>query len=221
MTVKKVHVKQVDANVAQIRANKEMQASTSRHLGTNSMMSSRTGGNATDYGGDGGVGAGAMPARVIAALDILDKAVLGALAGNEDVQGALDSRKPAIVAFADLVLSNPDLSEELVGRVLREVAAKSDAVADASLSSPREFWKVASVFQLLVSKLPVEAPAFQTITEVFCALGDALVSRVRPMPLGSVCLVSWRLADVWCALSRMQLLRRRCLPTSPWAPCVP
>lgn len=100
-----------------------------------------------------------------------------ALAGQEDILGQLDSRKPVSVAFVDCIMSNPDLPEDVVGSALREAESQSEAVADACLSSPREFWKVVSVYQPLISKLPFEAPAFQAATEVFCSLGDALVAK--------------------------------------------
>lgn len=170
VTVKKVQVKQVDANVAQLRATKEMHASGSR-LASNSLMSSHTAG---DVGG--GSVASAAPRAVASAMGMLNKAVAAGLRGS-DVLDSLDGSKPLALAFMDAVLATPDMPDDLVAAAMREAGRVTDALSESCLANPREFWKVVSVYQPLISKVPVDAPAFRLATENLSSLGDAMVTK--------------------------------------------
>ena len=120
-------------------------------------------------------GGGGRPS--VPALGLLNKRVAAALAGTELLE-SLDTRKPLVVAFVDAVLSTPDLADDIVANALREAGAVADALADACLANPREFWKVVSVYQPLIAKVPVEAPAFRLAAENFSSLGDVMVTKV-------------------------------------------
>ena len=143
--------------------------------------------------------AAAAPRSNVAALDVLSKGMAGALRGSDFMAG-LDARKPVAVAFVDAVISSPDAPEDLVVAALRGAGSSDDALSDTCLANPREFWKVVSVYQPLISKLPFEAPAFQLAVENFSALGDAMVTKVCLCVCVCVCVLSVGRARCSCTL---------------------
>lgn len=178
VTVKRVNVKTVDAaNVAQLRATKEIAAQSAR-AGMSVTSGSRS---VLAMGGDGdpaAMAAAMAAASVPTAVDVLNEVVLEELDGR-DVVRTFDPRKPACVAFVDAVRGMDDFPEELTAAVIDAAAARSSDLADACAVRPKDFWSIVSVYTPLMIVLPEASPAFAAVADAYAALGRAMVTKDR------------------------------------------
>lgn len=175
VTVKQVQVKSVDANVAQLRATKEIAANSARHG-----MSMTSGSRSMMPGADGmdpaAMAAAMAAASVAPAIEVLNQIVLDQLAGR-DIVRTFDPRQPAALAFVDAVRSMDDFPDELTASVIGATSERTGDLADACAQRPKDFWSVVSVYQPLLLVLPESSPAFVATVDAFCALGDAMTSK--------------------------------------------
>mmetsp|Transcript_19275 Transcript_19275/g.68100 ORF Transcript_19275/g.68100 Transcript_19275/m.68100 type:complete len:815 (-) Transcript_19275:115-2559(-) len=176
VTVKRVNVKTVDAaNVAQLRATKEIAAHSAR-AGMSVTSGSRS---VLAMGGDGdpaAMAAAMAAAAVPSAVDVLNEVVMRELAGR-DVVHTFDPRKPACLSFVDAVRGMDDFPDDLTAQVVDGFGARAGDLADACAVRPKDFWSVVAVFTPLAVVLPEASPGFAAVTDAYCALGRAMVAK--------------------------------------------
>jgi len=159
--VKEVKVNKIsDKNVAQLRAAKEAQNSSSRQA--SSSMQSR--------GGMGMSGA--------SITTVMDECIMAVL-GDYPIVGTFDSQKALVVSFVENLTArtSDQLTDDLAAAVFQECSARAGELADAGGYSPKEFWKLNNIFYSVLSDVEESTETFASATQALVDLGEFMISN--------------------------------------------
>jgi len=205
VTVKEISVKQVDRNIAQLRATKEMggqqgsPGQMSMPADFNSvpaMGGSPTSlppipaqrpapgagmGMAMDGGGGGGYSPQQQQGVASDGMSLLDACVARRLDAAA-VGGGVEPAEGFCRALAAGEVAEP------VGlQILSEFSTEAPGVAQACVGNPKQFWKVAALMADLMASLPAGSATFEAATRAFTALGDAVLVSDASTAMGLFC----------------------------------
>jgi hypothetical protein len=173
---KKVEVKQIDDNVAQLRVmhsrmgnsqNLGASLTSGSQLGHNSSM----GGNASVQGGGRGV--------VKPSIELLNTCVLSKLEGM-DVLKRFDPRKDAMVCFVEDLATFPNDTATLIFDDAKKKV--SPLIAENCLASPKEFWNFFNLCWTAILKLQPVSSAFKAVVDLIETVGRAMVEKDQHVP---------------------------------------
>tara|TARA_B110000091_G_C13772526_1_gene457356 strand:- start:28 stop:1710 length:1683 start_codon:yes stop_codon:yes gene_type:complete len=182
ITVKQVQVKNIERNVANIRASKEMHARDVTGAVGSYMDGSHMGPGSIDeeksYNGEGGHGNGAsLPG--IAARTILNEVVQDVVEGSE-VQTTIlgNGVDEAADTYANML---PEISDELHLRVLSEIRRRRKELAPRCLANPRDFWRVCQLLCNCMEHFHVGTETYASCSDCFRGWAMALQMHAKAL----------------------------------------
>lgn len=171
---KKVEVKQIDANIAQLRQTK-----MASKIPT-SALSPAASERSTALASSGPVGASGAMGRVSKpTMDVLNRCVLSKLEGTEHLK-RFDPRKDAILAFMDSLKTFP---EQVAAQVIADINQKAtDLCAENALASPKEFWLFFGLFHNGLTNTPAASKTFSAIVNFLINVGHKMLQKESMVP---------------------------------------
>lgn len=168
---KGVEVKQVEDNVAQIRA---------AHSSRGGMGASVTSISQLPVASMGATGAQPAGRGVVKpSVELLNSCVLNKLDGL-DVLKRFDPRKDAMVCFVeDLATFPDDIGALIFNDALKKV---SHLIAENCLASPKEFWNFFGLCWTAITKLRATSTAFKAVVELIEKVGRLMVEKDQHVP---------------------------------------
>jgi hypothetical protein len=162
---KGVQVKQIDDNVAQLRATHSNRQAA---------------GPGASESAPGEVSASGTGGRVVKpSIDLLNSVVLSKLEGDELLK-RFDPRKDAMISFVDNLTTIPD---DVAATVFNHSSsAVGNLIAENCLASPKEFWQFFSICWNAISKTKPETAAFQAVMGLLQGVGSQMVIKDQYVP---------------------------------------
>lgn len=186
VTVKEIQVKQLDRNVTHLRASKQQQmggwggddTSVSHSMGRDSpgrpSSPADIGGSYLSPSGSGGV-----PLLAENAGSLLNNCISRVLSQRNIDSPWYSSQKDPI---ENLIAAFPNIKpntqlDSLVTKTLNEIRASAVGIADASVTTPKQFWNVADIFCAAFISSPYNSTTFTAAAEGFSSIGRRIVQR--------------------------------------------
>lgn len=175
VTLKEISVKQVERNIAQLRATKEMgQVPGSGNVVALDMRTPAVPGSLPPIPSKGSPAH--PPANVspyAAGGDSAERTlatIVTRRVGTDSIGSALD---PAL-AFARAVV-NEDITETVAVQVLNDIAGEAPGLAMACLGHPKQFWKTAAVLAMFITDMAPDTAVYDAGVATFEALADQIL----------------------------------------------
>ncbi|CAM9753250.1 unnamed protein product [Ascophyllum nodosum] len=195
VAVREIQVKQVDRNIAYLRANQDM-TSAAGHGGGPAPVGGRgergglsqTSSSANEVYPTPGpplpVGAGTGGGALESAEAIMKACILQRIS-EADLGGDQNADTAYSFAWALLSLTEGEgfsnvgagLSKSTAVTILSDMRAHAHQIAEASLFSPKQFWQVSALFCALLLGLPSESEPFRAAAGAFRAVGVQSYSK--------------------------------------------
>jgi hypothetical protein len=169
ITVKDVNVKKIkNKDLAALRAEK----AGASNPGASSMQRGGMQPSMTAMNQNSGMAMTGMDYTPV--TDILDACVVNCI---QPLPQSFE--KTPISSFVDNITSRIEqqIPDEVAGAVFQETSMKADDLANSSLSAPKEFWKVASVYCTVLSDAEEASGVFASATQAFVELGRSMVAK--------------------------------------------
>mmetsp|Transcript_63777 Transcript_63777/g.114781 ORF Transcript_63777/g.114781 Transcript_63777/m.114781 type:complete len:872 (+) Transcript_63777:86-2701(+) len=176
LNIAEVKARSLTKNVAQLRAQHHQQVVQKSRATTSLSGRKSSGGGGTDGGPStpslGFVGA-AKPAA-----DVMRPIVAALLQENDQVMKSLDPRKDVVVSFMELCRTH--VPEAMCVRVFDGLSAQAGQLADTTVKSPAEFWRVWTLYFPALVEFSESSPVFESVVYLFKRLGS-LMSEADPV----------------------------------------
>lgn len=172
---KKVHVKQLDESVAQLRAAHSQGLSGQTHESSHKSSQSAQS-NTTRLPSPAGQ---QLFVNVKPSIDLLNALIMSNL--STTTVAAFDSRKDAVVAFVDRLDTLSDDDSSSIFSLINSNLSKS--LAENCLASPKEFWTFFNLCWTAATKVKASSNAFTQIVNLLENVGKQMVSKDPYVPL--------------------------------------
>ncbi|CAM9879604.1 unnamed protein product [Scytosiphon promiscuus] len=189
VSVREIQVKQVDRNIAHLRANQEIASGAGSGGGPASVggggggqrgVMSRATSNASEarpaMGAPSALGGGGVALE--GAVAVMNACVLrrisGAELGGDPGADPSDSFAAALLSQAageGSSTGGTGFSESAALTVLSELGAQAHQIAEAALFSPKQYWRASALLSSLLLGLPGDSAAFTAAATAFSAVG--------------------------------------------------
>ncbi|CAN0294858.1 unnamed protein product [Ectocarpus sp. 6 AP-2014] len=190
VSVREIQVKQVDRNIAHLRANQDMASGAGSGGGPASVggggggaprgVMSRASSNASEprppLGAPSSVGRGGVALE--GAVAVMNACVLRRISeaelGGDPNTDPSDSFAAALLSLAAGDGANTGgkgFSESAALTVLSELGAQAHQIADAALFSPKQYWRASALLCSLLLGLPGDSAAFTAAAAALRAIG--------------------------------------------------
>lgn len=184
---KEIQVKQLDRNITHLRASKAMDQRAMSPSPTGGDRSpskqfaeddSAVGAASGTFGGYGNrqTSNGLIPENAMSLLN----ACIGRVMNKDNLPDIWSDKIDAYTNFKaalEVLSSTPNNSymdnrvDDIIADTLLEIKLEAQLIADASVVTPKEFWKVADLFCSIINTAPVDSASYATGLETFAQIG--------------------------------------------------
>eukprot|EP00903_Cladosiphon_okamuranus_P019641 g18059.t1 len=196
VSVREIQVKQVDRNIAHLRANQEIVSVAGSGGGPASVgggqrgVMSRATSNASEgrpiMGAPSSIGGGGAggPAALEGAVAVMNACVLRGISeaelggdANADPSDSFAAALLALAAGEGASTGGTGFSESAALTVLSELGAQAPQIAEASLFSPKQYWRASALLCSLLLGLPGDSNTFMAAATALRAIGAQCSGR--------------------------------------------